>query len=63
MERFFPGRYTKYYMLLPTVFYFLLIGIFPLVFSFILSFFHWNVAASQPKRGLYSIHSYLWSRP
>lgn len=49
MEQSFSGRYTKYYMLLPTVFYFLLIGIFPLVFSFILSFFHWNVAASQPK--------------
>ncbi len=48
MGKMFPDRYTKYYMLGPTIVYLLLIGIFPLIFSFVLSFLNWDVAAGKP---------------
>jgi len=44
----FSDRYAKYYMVVPAVLYLLLIGIFPLIFSFGLSFLHWDVAAQRP---------------
>lgn len=48
MRQMFSDRYTKYYMLVPTIVYLLLIGIFPLIFSFVLSFLNWDVAAGKP---------------
>ena len=48
MRKIFPDRYAKYYMLVPAILYLLLIGIFPLIFSFILSFLNWDVAAGKP---------------
>ena len=47
-ERVSSDRYAKYHFILPTIIYLLLIGIFPLVFSFGLSFANWNVQAQQP---------------
>jgi len=47
MRQMFSDRYTKYYMLVPTIVYLLLIGIFPLIFSFVLSFLNWDVAAGK----------------
>lgn len=44
----FSDRYAKYYMVVPAILYLLLIGIFPLIFSFGLSFLHWDVAAQRP---------------
>lgn len=44
----FSDRYAKYYMVVPAVLYLLLIGIFPLIFSFGLSFLNWDVAAQRP---------------
>lgn len=48
LGRVFSDRYAKYYMVVPTLLYLLLIGIFPLIFSFGLSFLHWDVAAQRP---------------
>ena len=48
LARIFSDRYAKYYMVVPTLLYLLLIGIFPLIFSFGLSFLHWDVAAQRP---------------
>jgi len=48
MRQMFSDRYAKFYMLVPTMVYFLLIGIFPLIFSFVLSFLNWDVAAGKP---------------
>lgn len=48
MGKMFPERYAKYYMLVPAIVYLLLIGIFPLLFSFVLSFLNWDVAAGKP---------------
>jgi multiple sugar transport system permease protein len=48
LARVFSDRYAKYYMVVPTLLYLLLIGIFPLIFSFGLSFLHWDVAAQRP---------------
>ncbi len=47
-ERVFSDHYAKYHFILPTLTYLLLIGIFPLIFSFGLSFANWNVQAQQP---------------
>lgn len=44
----FSDRYAKYYMVVPAILYLLLIGIFPLIFSFGLSFLNWDVAAQRP---------------
>lgn len=48
LGRVFSERLVKYYFVVPAVFYLLLIGIVPLVFSFGLSFLHWDVAAHRP---------------
>jgi len=48
LGRVFSDRYAKYYMVVPTLLYLLLIGIFPLIFSFGLSFLNWDVAAQRP---------------
>jgi len=48
LGRVFSDRYAKYYMVVPAILYLLLIGIFPLIFSFGLSFLHWDVAAQRP---------------
>jgi len=47
-KRAFSDRNAKYHFILPTIIYLLLIGIFPLIFSFGLSFANWNVQAHQP---------------
>ncbi|GAH58418.1 unnamed protein product, partial [marine sediment metagenome] len=41
MGKMFPDRYAKFYMIVPAIVYILLIGIFPLLYSFVLSFFNW----------------------
>ena len=48
MRKMFSDRYTKFYMLIPAIVYLILIGIFPLIFSFVLSFLNWDVAAGKP---------------
>lgn len=48
MRKMFSDRYTKFYMLVPAIVYLILIGIFPLIFSFVLSFLNWDVAAGKP---------------
>ncbi len=48
LGRIFPERFTRYYFVVPTILYLLLIGIVPLLFSFGLSFLHWDVAAQRP---------------
>ncbi|MFZ3106968.1 MAG: sugar ABC transporter permease [Candidatus Hydromicrobium sp.] len=47
LQRMFSDQYSKYYMLVPIIVYFLLIGIFPLIFSFVLSFLNWDVGAGK----------------
>jgi multiple sugar transport system permease protein len=48
LGRVFSERRAKYYFVVPTLLYLLLIGIFPLIFSFGLSFLNWDVAAQRP---------------
>ena len=48
MRKMFSDRYTKFYMLIPAIVYLILIGIFPLIYSFVLSFHNWDVAAGKP---------------
>ncbi|MBM4465052.1 MAG: sugar ABC transporter permease [Chloroflexi bacterium] len=48
LGRVFSDRYAKFYLVVPVILYLLLIGIFPLIFSFGLSFLHWDVAAQRP---------------
>lgn len=46
-QRMFSDQYSKYYMLVPIIVYFLLIGIFPLLFTLVLSFLNWDVGAGR----------------
>ena len=48
MGKMFPDRYAKYYLIVPAIAYLLLIGIFPLIYSFVLSFLNWDVATGKP---------------
>ena len=48
MGKMFPDRYAKYYLIVPAIMYLLLIGIFPLIYSFVLSFLNWDVATGKP---------------
>lgn len=48
IRKMFPDRYAKYYFIVPAILYLLLIGIFPLIYSFILSFLNWDVATGKP---------------
>lgn len=48
LRQIFSERHAKYYFVVPTILYLLLIGIFPLIFSFGLSFLNWDVAAQRP---------------
>lgn len=48
LGRVFSERRAKYYFVVPSLLYLLIIGIFPLIFSFGLSFLNWDVAAQRP---------------
>lgn len=48
LRQLFAEKNARYYLLTPAIAYLLVIGIFPLVFSFGLSFANWDVQAQKP---------------